>query len=436
MKKYCMEFFRCASLSVLGMLGLSCYILADTYFISARLGAEGLAALNLALPVYNLIHGCGLMTGMGGAALHSLAMSRNDAARGSMVFTHALAAGGILSLLFFLLGVFAADAITSMLGADDAAFAMSRTYLRMLLLCAPFFISNDILLGFVRSDGAPRLAMTAMLTGSFANILLDCLFIFPLNLGMFGAVFATCLAPLISILVMSLHFLRRRNSFRPVRPRADRALTGKLLAAGFPSLVTEFSSGIVIAAFNFLMLRTAGNLGVAAYGVTANISLVVIAVFTGIGQGGQPVLSRHYGCGEQKKLRAVLRCAFVSTAVLALLLFAAILAAAPWIASVFNARNDPQLQSLAVQGLRLYFIGAPAAGLNILLSLYFACTDAPQYGTLLSLLRGFFLILPAAFLLSALLGTTGIWLAFPAAEGLTFLAALLLYRLDGWRKTE
>ena len=66
------EFFRYTSLNVLGMIGLSCYILADTFFVSKGLGTDGLTALNLAIPIYSFIHGSGLMIGMGGGTKYSI----------------------------------------------------------------------------------------------------------------------------------------------------------------------------------------------------------------------------------------------------------------------------------------------------------------------------------------------------------------------------
>ncbi len=422
------EFIRYASLNILGMLGLSCYILADTFFIANRLGADGLAALNLAIPVYSLIHGCGLMIGMGGSTRYAILRSRNSEGDACTVFTHALYLWGVCSVLFVLCGLVASGAIAALLGAQGRIFTMSRTYLQMLLLFSPAFLLNDILLGFVRSDGAPQLVMAAMLTGSFSNILLDYVLIYTADLGIFGAVLATCLAPLISMAVLSVFFLQKRHHFRPVRRRPSVRSGAKLLVTGFPSLAAELSSGVVMIAFNFLMLEFSGSTGVATYGVIANISLVVIAVFTGMAQGIQPVLSRYFGAGERRRLRFVLRCALWSTVLLSVLLTGGILLAADPIAAAFNAQEDPTLQQLAVQGLRLYFLGTLPAGVNLVLCAYCASAERSRAGNAISVLRGFLLILPLAFLLSAAADLTGLWLAFPLTELLTLVLAAVLLR--------
>ena len=204
------EFARYTSLNVLGMIGLSCYILADTFFVAKGLGTSGLAALNLAIPVYSFIHGSGLMFGIGGATKFSIS---RKSGLSDLIFTNTLFFAGITALLFFLAGLFLSPQITALLGADSQVAAMTQTYLKMILLFAPAFILNDILVCFVRNDGNPRLSMLAMLGGSMANILLDYVFIFPLGMGIFGAVLATGLAPLISIAIMSGHWMGKNKGF-------------------------------------------------------------------------------------------------------------------------------------------------------------------------------------------------------------------------------
>ena len=115
-EKNCLqEFARYASFNVLGMLGLSCYILADTYFISKGLGADGLTALNLAIPVYSMIHGCGLMAGMGGGTRYAIQKSLGDSGPTDRLFTNAVMLAGGLAILFVAIGVFGTDGITKLL---------------------------------------------------------------------------------------------------------------------------------------------------------------------------------------------------------------------------------------------------------------------------------------------------------------------------------
>lgn len=180
---------------------------------------------------------------------------------------------------------------------------MINTYLKFILIFAPAFIINDVLICFVRNYNNPNLSMYAMLVGSLSNIILDYIFIFifPLQLGIFGTVFATGLAPITSILILSLPPIKRKNQFHFIKIKPNIKITLNTLSLGFPSLVTEVSCGIVIIVFNMIILNLIGNIGVAAYGIVANLSLVVVAVYTGIAQGIQPLISKSYGSNDIKK---------------------------------------------------------------------------------------------------------------------------------------
>lgn len=423
------EFIKYASLNVLGMIGLSCYILADTFFISKGLGTRGLAALNLAIPVYSFIHGSGMMLGIGGATKYSINRNqhRHSQTMPDLIFTHTLCLGAVLALMFFLAGLFLSQAVTSLLGADREVFEMTNTYLKVILLFAPAFILNDIMVCFVRNAKDPRRSMLAMTGGSMANIVLDYIFIFPLDMGIFGAVLATGLAPLISLTILSGHWLGKKNGFHLTSPAPELPLVRYILSLGFPSLITEVSSGIVIIVFNTIILNLQGNVGVAAYGVVANLSLVVLSIFTGIAQGIQPLISRAYGYNKPEEIRLVFRYAFISVLAVSCLLYAGIFLGAGSITSIFNSEHNPQLQMIAETGLRLYFTAILFAGFNIIVAIYFTSTERALPAHAVSMLRGLILIIPTAFFLSALWGITGVWLAFPATELITALLGGVIY---------
>ncbi len=422
------DFMKYVSLNVLGMIGLSCYILADTFFVSKALGANGLAALNLAIPIYSFIHGSGLMFGMGGASKYSIARSQKEGRLANRIFTQTLILALVFSAVFFLLGLLYSGTIIGLMGADAEVFKMSKTYLQVILLFAPLFILNNVLLCFVRNDGAPQLSMLAMLSGSLSNILLDYIFMFPLGMGIFGAVLATGLAPLISILILSTFFFRKKNSFHLTKCRLSMMLSSGILSSGIPSLVAELSSGIVMIVFNAIIVRLQGNVGIAAYGVIANLSLVVLSIYTGIAQGIQPLISSNYGAGRQANVRLFLRYALIAMLLISAIIYSSIFLAASQIAGIFNSEQNALLQSIAVLGLKLYFTASVFAGFNIIMAVYFTSTEHAGPAQIISLLRGFIIILPMAFLLSSLAGMLGVWLVFPATELLVACISLRLYR--------
>lgn len=428
---YVKEYMKYACLNVLGMVGLSCYILADTFFVSKGLGANGLAALNLAIPVYSFIHGCGLMFGMGGATKYSIYRSQGANRDADIIYSNIMLVAAGFAGIFLLAGLFLSQSITSWLGADQEIFAMTHTYLKVILLYAPVFIMNDVLNCFVRNDGNPKLSMFAMLGSSMTNIVLDYVFIFPLHMGIFGAVFATGLSSATGILILSGYWWSRKNKVHFVKTKMQWNRILSSVSLGFPSLVTEVSSGIVMIVFNTILLKLQGNVGVAAYGVIANLSLVVTAVYTGIAQGVQPLLSRTYGTNDRKNMRRLLCCAMVTMLILSCMVYGLILLFADPIARVFNSEQNGQLQEIAVSGLKLYFTGIVFVGFNIILSVFFTSTEKALPAHIISLMRGLLLVVPMAFLLSSLWKMTGVWLALPVTEGIVAVLGVILYRRFG-----
>lgn len=422
------DFFRYTALSVLGTLGVSCYILADTFFVSKGLGTNGLAALNLAIPVYNFIHGTGLMLGMGGGTRFCVCKSQQRREEVNQVYTNTLYLGLLFSAVFVGIGLFFAERLSRLLGADKDVLDMTTTYLRWLLLFSPAFIFNDILLCFVRNDENPRLAMTAMLIGSFVNILLDYIFIFPMGMGIFGAIFATGISPIISMICMLSHWTKRRNNFHARRTKLRAHIVGQELALGFPSLIAQLSSGIVMITFNAIILKLEGNTGVAAYGVIANISLVVVAIYTGIAQGAQPLISRSYGMNRGGQVKTLMCCALRTMLVISLITYGVVFAFAQPITAVFNSENNLKLQRIAVTGLKIYFTSSAFAGFNIILESFFTSVETALPAHILSVLRGLVLIVPMAFLLSAIGGMTGVWLTYPVTEALVALLGYVIYK--------
>ncbi len=421
------DFVKYSSLNVLGMIGLSCYILADTFFVSKGLGTNGLTALNLAIPIYSFIHGSGLMIGMGGGTKYSIQKSQGKHHVANCIFTNAVGIAALFAAVFVLIGIFFSGNIVTLLGADETVYQMTKRYLQVILLFAPAFLMNNVLLCFVRNDGAPQLSMAAMIGGSLSNVVLDYIFIFPCQMGIFGAVFATGLAPIISMLILSPHFIKKRNQFHLTKCKLEGRMAVGICSSGIPSLITEVSSGIVIIVFNSIILRLEGNVGVAAYGVIANLSLVIIAIYTGIAQGIQPIMSRNYGVGNHRNIQSILRYALVTMLVLSVIVYIGVFLGAGQIAAIFNSERNELLQTIAVEGLKLYFIACPFAGFNIIISIYFTSTEYPVPANIISILRGFLVIIPMAFLLSSIAQITGVWCAFPATELLVAIVGIMFF---------
>lgn len=417
-------FFKYVSQNVLGMLGISLYILADTFFISRSVGADGITALNLVLPLYSLIYAIGAMIGVGSAIRYKIDSGRQEAGAENY-FTNALVFATLIGLIFAITGLLIPDKIVKFLGGDAQIVATGTSYTRIFMLFAPCFMWNHICNAFVRNDDAPSTAMAATLLSSLFNIVMDYVLMFPLGLSMAGAALATAFSPVVGVLICCLHFRSAKSTvaLHRIRPSFSKLLY--CCQVGISAFVGEISSGVITIAFNMIILGLTGNLGVAAYGVVANTALVAVSMFNGISQGAQPLISDFYSRHDWKQVRHVLKMAVASSLAMAAVVIAMIYLWSTPIANVFNKEKDPVLTAYAVDGLRLYFLGFLFAGINIVGTGVLSAVESAKWAFGASILRGFVAILCCAFVFSYLFGMRGVWLAFPGAELLTMIVTVL-----------
>lgn len=409
------QFTKYVSQNILGMIGLSCYILADSYFISKAQGANGLTALNLVLPLYNLIFAIGSMIGVGSAIRYSIEKYTNQVEAEKYLF-NAICFMTVIGLMFTMVGIFLPSQLLTVLGADAAIVETGTTYTRIFMLFSPVFMWNYLANAYTRNDGAPTVAMLATLLSSLFNIVFDYVLMFPLNMGMAGAALATAFSPIVGISVCSVHLLSKKSQvkLRTCVPSIRRL--GRSCQLGIAAFVSEMSSGVITLAFNFLILKLTGNIGVAAYGVVANISLVAVSVFNGVAQGSQPLISECYGKGRKKEVMTLRTMSFVVSLVAAAVIYALLFAGADPIIGIFNHDHNAEFAAYANTGIKLYFLGIFFAGLNIVGSSFFSATEHASAAFWISILRGFVLILFFAFFMSSMWGMNGVWLAYMAAE--------------------
>ena len=411
------RFTKYVTQSVAGMIGISIYVLADTFFISVYSGADGLAVLNLILPVYGLIYAIGSMIGIGSATRYAINRAKGE--NTDYYFIQSITWSILIAIPFMLIGIFCPDKALGLLGADAGLTALGKNYLRIILIATPFFMSNYTFTAFARNDGAPSTAMIGSISGSMFNIVFDYVFMFPVKLGLPGAALATALCPLVTMSICSTHYLSKKNKvgFKWTTPSLKHLISCCQL--GISAFVGEMSSGV----------------RVAAYGVVANLSIVAVAIFNGLAQGAQPLISESYGKGASEQVRKLLKWSLGVCLAVEVLIELIVWTATDPLINIFNSENNAQLLNYAHIGMRLYFLGFLIAGINVVLVAYFSAVDEPKIAIVGSLLRGIVAIVICAIVLAKLFGLNGVWTSLLASEGITFLTILSLAYKDRKQKS-
>ncbi|MGO1559850.1 MAG: MATE family efflux transporter, partial [Ruoffia tabacinasalis] len=260
------------------------------------------------------------------------------------------------------------------------------------------------------------------------NIVLDYIFIFPLQMELKGAAIATVFSPITSILVATLHWHRIDHHLHFNKVSMQIKKLKDIVSLGFSSFFNEFSSAVVMFLFNIVLLRLVGNIAVSAYAIIANINIIVIALFTGLGQGFQPLASKFLGQGNSKELKHVLKLALIAAVFLSLIIFGIGFFFPDGLVAIFNSEQNQEMALIALQGIPLYFMSFLFTGMNFVVIYYLAAINQARSSLILSALRGFILIIPVLLVMALWFNLIGVWLTVIIVEVMTFIFALYILR--------
>ena len=412
-------------MNLIGLATSTIVILVDYIFVSMAMGADGLAAVTFAVPVYTIVMALGMMLGVGGGAKYAEHSAKGEQEQANKYFTLAIKSAVLIAIPIILSGVFLVSPISGLLGADGHMGDMVGSYVRVVLLGSPIMLLHFTLTSFERNDGSPKVAMVAGVIASVMNIIMDYVFIIALDLGAGGVAGATMVAMSCSITFLIIYRLRKKANYRLVRTRiALKRLVG-MCAVGGPTLLNTLLYSFLMIAFNLTLYRVTGNIGVAAFGLITTLAFMVQMFFTGVGQGMQPIASYFYGKGISDKLKSIATYAVVTNVILSFIVIAFINIFAPQLVSIFNPEQNAELAQLAETGLRIYFIAFLPYGITMIAISFLSVTSSPTFGLVASFLQGGGFAIPIVLIFSRIFGVTGIWATYPTAEFLLVIISII-----------
>ena len=412
-------FLRYLFPSICGTMVTSIYVLADTIIIGKGIGADAMAALNIVLPLFNVFFGTGLLFGVGGSVLMSIAGGKGDNQKnGDRYFTIAVLLNAVTSILYMVLFLIFMEDIARFLGATKVTLPYVMDYAPYVIWGLGFFSFSTFLQTFVRNDGAPKLSMFAVVTGGISNVFLDILFVFTFDMKMAGASIASVIGTTITTCHSAFPFFLQEKRVAFYIKRTFLFLCKTDFSKRIYQFYLEMSSGVVMFFFNIQILKYIGDVGVAMYGVIANTSIVVICLCNGINQASQPIISINHGAGLYNRIHIVkklgLRTAFLICSVPAILG----LIVPNMFTNIFLNPNA-EILALSPTAIRIYFTGFFVIGLNMFIVGYFQSTVKPQISLFLCLMKSCVLSIAFVYILPLFFGVTGIWAAVPLAEFIT-----------------
>ncbi len=409
--------------TLLGMLSNSIYCIVDIYFVSAGSGSQGLAAMNICMPVFTILSCVGLLFGVGGATIMSISQGSGDMNTRNKAFSVSVFMMLIVGLMFSVFGVLFRKEFAYLLGSDDQLLPLVLEYLTPVMCSALPFVLMYSLSVLLRADNNPKLAMAALMVGNISNIILDYVFVSVFHMGIFGASVATSIAPVLSLIVASFHFILRKNTVHFKLRSFDPKVIGRILSVGIGSGIMELSAGAIIFMFNSAILNLGGEVYLAAYAVITNIAYVFKGLLNGFAQAAQPLISTNFGSGIIKRCSKSLRVCLIYSSVFCIVCYGIITVVPGFIVSFFS-NGDTNMEAIASKGMIMYFSSLLFTGINTMLMYFFQSIEQGRKSLLLAVCKGFLFVTLGLWILTSLMGVEGVWYAVLFGEVLTFVIAL------------
>lgn len=414
--------------SIAAMVLMSLVTVADGFFIGNWTGAEGLAAVNLGLPVIYLFLAVGLMVSVGGAAMAGMALGAKDLERCGHVFRQTIATAAVFAALTALAVWLFFEPMLDVLGAEGRTRAYFRAYYSLRLPELVVMMVNSAMGMFVRGEGIPQYYLKVNTLSTALNVALDALAACVLGWGIQGVAAASLASALVSTVCLCRYFLKKSKIYRFGRFSFSGEILRRSLFNGSSEMIGQLSVGIAMFSYNFVILRQAGVAGVTAFTVVGYTSYVFEMVVTGFGQGSSPLASFAWGAGDRALARGIRRRTSALAAGAGLAALGLMAAASGRYGALFV--EDPAVVEMVRTGAALFALSFPCAGFNAIASFYFTSTGRAVESAVISMSRGLVVLLACIFLLPALWGMTGVWLAAPVTEAVTLAVSLLCVRKD------
>ena len=403
------------------------YNVVDGIFVGQGVGAAALGAVNIGVPFITFVIAIAAMFPMGGATVVAIRMGRGDKEGANHAFMTALSMTIAMSVLLMIVGMVFAQQIVDFSGASKLSAQMREMSKQYLFFYSAFSIPallSTSLSVFVRNDGSPSLAFVGMCAGAAANVFLDWLFIFPLQMGVVGAAVASGSGQICSVLVLLTHFLQKKGGLRIKSFKIDFSLIKKIGKRGVPEAVTQLTTPVTALCYNLMLAGLIGDIGVSTFGVLSFIYSLANAILSGVAQGLQPLWGQCYGKKDTEEMNWYFRSGIIINTILSIVIYGVLFFFDAPMIRIFN--KEPELVQTAMAALPLFALSFAPMAYNLIYTAFLFSTKRTGLSNVIAINRGIVLKALAIFLIPSFAGTEAIWIAPFVAESITLLIAIVL----------
>ena len=402
--------------SIVMMIFTSIYGVVDGFFVSNFVGKTPFAAVNFIMPFLMILGAVGFMFGTGGSALIAITMGTGDKERANRLFSLFVYVSAVCGVVIGVLGIVLIRPVAALPGAEGVLLDNCVLYGRVILIALPAFILQYEFQSFFITAEKPQLGLAVTVAAGMTNIILDGLFVGFLRWGLAGAAAATAFSQAVGGIIPLVYFSRPNTSLlRLTGTRFDGRALLKVCINGSSELMANISMSVVGMLYNLQLMKYAGEDGVAAYGVLMYVSMIFFAAFIGYSVGAAPVVSYHYGAGNQEELKGLLKRSLVLIGVFSVGMLGLGEGLARPLSLIFVG-YDAELLELTLKGFFVYSFSFLLAGIAVYGSSFFTALGNGLVSALISFLRTLVFQVAAVLLFPLVWGIDGIWISIVAAE--------------------
>ncbi len=417
-------FFKFAIPSIFGMLVVSLQMMIDGMFLGRNVGALGLAAVNLSMPLINFLLSIGLMICVGGGVITSIYTGRKKLSRA--LETTSLT----LILLFSVLEIFSIFILLNLnffitiLGTNAEVYPYVKAYLTPMMIGAFLYSAPIFTETFVKIAEKPNWVFISGFSCLVTNVILDYIFIEKLQWGMTGGAVATLTACLVGFLALLPNIKMKKP-----KKHIQFYLTDikNIFYNGSSEMLSLVASTTAMYLLNRTLMKEIGVLGVSALTIVFYINQILNIVLYGLSQALQPLVSYNLGARRLDKIKAVLKISLISGGIIGVTVYVVSHIAGKNIISIFSKGNQ-ELLDIAITALFFMSFAYLISFLNIISTSFLTAIEKPFESVVVSMGRSIVFIVIPLFTLPKIIGAKGIWLAIPIAELLCLIVSFILMR--------
>ena len=411
-----------------GMLVMALHSVIDTIYIARGVGTIGVAAVAISFPVQMIFLALSGALGIGGGSVISRALGANDLEKANRAFGNILSMVLAVSVIGAFLGLIFLTPMLILFGSSETIMPYARDYLGIILYGTISFAFGFSINNIVRAEGNAKMAMLTMIMSSVLNILFTPVFMFVLDMGIRGAAFGTVVAQGVTAIYLLLYFLTGKSSLsirlHYLFPRY--ILIREILAVGASAFARQGSASVMLIIANNLLIHYGGDLAIAVLGIIHRVMMFTLMPILGVVQGMLPLVGFNYGARKQIRVNESIYLSMKVSTIIASSAFLLVMAVPGPLMMVFTP--DPAAIEMGRSALRIMFALSMTVGIQMVTGGVFQALGKAREAFFISLARQVLFLIPLLILLPLFFDLTGVWLAFPLADLLSFILTLWLIR--------